>query len=97
MNQAFHNIVKNAIEAMHEKGYFQVSTRKLKISHGPAPHLQFAEIVFEDDGPGIGDEDIGQVLQPFYSKKQGGAGVRTSFGGPHRPCSRRRSECEEPG
>jgi signal transduction histidine kinase len=75
MNQAFHNIVKNAIEAMHEKGYFQVSTRKLKISHGPAPHLQFAEIVFEDDGPGIGDEDIGQVLQPFYSKKQGGLGL----------------------
>jgi signal transduction histidine kinase len=75
LNQAFQNVIKNAMEAMLDHGTLWVSTRKLKIRHGPEPHLEFAEIVFEDNGPGIPEEDVAKALQPFYSKKEDGLGL----------------------
>ena len=75
LNQAFQNIIKNAMEAMRNHGTLWVSTRKLRIRHGPEPHLEFAEIVFEDDGPGMAAEEIDKALNPFYSKKEDGLGL----------------------
>ena len=74
MSQAFHNIMKNALEAMHSKGHLYVSTRKLNIRHSPDPQ-EFVEIVFEDSGPGVPSEHIEKIMQPFYSKKEGGLGL----------------------
>lgn len=74
ISQAFHNIMKNALEAMDTKGHLYVSSRKLKIRHSPDPQ-EFAEIVFEDSGSGVPPEDIEKVMQPFYSKKEGGLGL----------------------
>jgi len=75
MNQAFHDIIKNAMEAMRDHGHLSVSTRKLKIRHGPEPHLEFAEMILEDDGPGIAPQDLANVLKPFYSRKNDGLGL----------------------
>lgn len=75
MDQVYHNIIKNALEAMYSHGQLQVFTRKLEIKHGPAPRLEFAEIVFQDSGPGIPQEDIGKVFNPFFSRKKDGIGL----------------------
>lgn len=75
MSQAFNNVVKNALEAMDDGGSLRVQTRKLRIRHGPEPRLEFAEIVFEDSGPGIDPGDVGKVVRPFYSRKEGGLGL----------------------
>ena len=74
MGQTFHNIIKNALEAMHNSGRLHVFTRKLRIRHSPDPQ-EFAEIVFEDNGPGVPPEDIEKIAKPFYSKKEGGLGL----------------------
>ena len=75
INQAFDNIIKNAMEAMQGHGHLTVSTRKLTIKHGPEPRLEFAEIIFEDNGPGIAPEDLDKVIKPFYSRKENGLGL----------------------
>ncbi len=75
LNQAFHNIIKNAMEAINSDGHLWVFTRKLKIRHGPEPRLEFAQIVIEDDGPGLAEEEIKKVMKPFYSRKEGGLGL----------------------
>lgn len=75
LNQAFQNIIKNAMEAINGSGHLWVSTRKLKIKHGPEPRLEFAQIVLEDDGPGMAAEEVEQAMKPFYSKKEGGLGL----------------------
>jgi signal transduction histidine kinase len=75
INQAFHDIIKNALEATQDCGDLRVSTRKLNLRHGPEPRLEFAEIIFEDNGPGIEPEDLEKVLKPFYSKKESGLGL----------------------
>jgi signal transduction histidine kinase len=75
LDQAFHNVIKNALEAIHPHGRIRILTRKLKIRHGPKPHLEFAEVIFEDNGPGIAPEDVDEVIKPFYSKKRDGMGL----------------------
>jgi signal transduction histidine kinase len=37
--------------------------------------LEFAEIIFEDDGTGIAPQDLDKVLKPFYSRKEDGLGL----------------------
>lgn len=79
INQAFQNIIKNALEAVGKRGHLWISTRKMKIKHGPEPRLEFAEIVFEDDGPGMTSEDIEKAMRPFYSRKENGLGLGLSL------------------
>lgn len=74
MSQTFHNLIKNSMEAMHSNGSLRVYTRKLKTRHGPDPQ-EFAEIVFEDSGPGVAVADIDKIMKPFYSRKEGGLGL----------------------
>ncbi|MDQ7782571.1 MAG: ATP-binding protein [Desulfomonilaceae bacterium] len=74
MSQTFHNIIKNSLEAMHSCGSLRVLTRRLKMRHCPDPQ-EFAEIVFEDSGPGVAEENIDKIMKPFYSKKDGGLGL----------------------
>ncbi len=75
MNQAYHNIIKNALEAMYSHGTLRISTRKLEIRHGPKPRLEFVEILFQDSGPGIPEQDIDKVFNPFFSRKEDGIGL----------------------
>jgi signal transduction histidine kinase len=75
LNQAFQNIIKNALEAVGKSGHLWISTKKIKIRHGPEPRLEFAEIIFEDDGPGMTSEDIEKAMKPFYSRKESGLGL----------------------
>ncbi len=75
MDQVYRNIIKNALEAMYSNGQLSISTRKLGIKHGPNPRLEFAEISFQDSGPGIPEEDIKKILNPFFSRKKDGIGL----------------------
>lgn len=75
MDQVYHNIIKNAVEAMDQTGELNIATRKLEVKYGPNPRLEFAEILFQDTGPGIPGEDIGKVLNPFFSRKKDGIGL----------------------
>jgi signal transduction histidine kinase len=75
MDQAFHNIIKNAIEAMTSGGRLKVSTRKLQVNHGPKPQSEYIKISVQDSGAGIDPKDIEKVLQPFYSRKGDGLGL----------------------
>lgn len=79
MDQVFHNIIKNALEAMNYKGKIDISVQKLMIQHGPKPRLEFVEISFRDTGHGIPEEDINKVINPFYSKKSDGMGLGLSI------------------
>ena len=78
MNQAFHNIIQNALDAMNNDGQLSVSLQRLTIKHGPKPRLEFIAISFQDTGHGIPKKDIKKVLNPFYSKKNDGMGLGLS-------------------
>lgn len=72
LRQVMHNLVKNAQEALadREEGRIRVSTHR--VGNGAACAV---EIVVEDNGPGIDQDMIGQVFEPYVTTKSRGTGL----------------------
>jgi two-component system, sporulation sensor kinase E len=66
IKQAFFNIIKNALQAMPEGGLLRISA---------AASDRFMAIAFRDNGSGISPEDIGHILEPYYTTKPAGSGI----------------------
>ncbi len=66
INQIFVNLVTNAAQAMDGEG-------KLKISVCSVDDC--VEIVFEDTGCGIAEEDMNRIMDPFFTTKPVGQGT----------------------
>ncbi len=64
------NLVRNAFDAVEDKGRVTVRARRLK----DAVHL-----VVEDDGPGLEEEQLEKVFEPFYTTKARGTGLGLSL------------------
>ena len=62
MEQVFVNIIKNAIEAIEEKGMINISTTP-------------KSVLVQDNGKGIPPEQADQLFTPFYSDKMNGQGI----------------------
>jgi len=74
LHQVFLNIAMNAVDAMPSGGVLRVSGSSLLRSHpeegGDA--RPFLALKFEDTGEGIRPEDLGRVLEPFFTTKEVG-------------------------
>lgn len=68
LNQVWTNLVDNALDAMevNEKGTLTIRTKK---------DNEFVEVTITDDGPGIPEEHISQIYDPFFTTKQMGKGT----------------------
>jgi signal transduction histidine kinase len=66
MEQVFVNILKNAVEAIGEKG-------RITVRLGQTGDRPFA--VVEDTGPGIDPEAAGNLFTPFFSTKENRQGL----------------------
>jgi two-component system, NtrC family, sensor kinase len=69
MQQVFLNIINNgrqAIEAHRPKGRIIVTTQ------ASADHLR---VTFQDDGPGIAEENLAKLFDPFFTTKEVGKGT----------------------
>jgi signal transduction histidine kinase len=64
MEQVLINIVKNAIEAIEEKGTVSFATDSFS-----------RQLTIMDTGKGIADEVAGQLFSPFFSTKKDGQGI----------------------
>jgi len=74
IKQVFLNIILNAQQAMPEGGRLKIKT--VTSSGGITPEdSSIAEIIFQDSGPGIPEENLSRIFDPFFSTKQGGAGL----------------------
>ncbi|UCE17451.1 MAG: PAS domain S-box protein [Gemmatimonadota bacterium] len=80
LQQVFMNIIINAEQAMleaHGRGRLEVTT-------SCDPERDVLQISFKDDGPGIADENLSRIFNPFFTTKpvgQGtGLGLSISYG-----------------
>lgn len=77
--QVFHNLARNAFEAMQpEGGLLTVSTgmalaHRLTASDGSA--VATVTVTFHDSGPGIADEVMDKVGTPFFTTRKEGTGL----------------------
>ncbi len=67
--QVFLNILKNGSEAMFETDRAPVLILRTERRDN------FAVIEIEDNGPGIGDDKIGNIFDPFFTTKKEGSGT----------------------
>jgi signal transduction histidine kinase len=76
LKQAFLNIMLNAVDAMPSGGDLSIATRVVDAAEaaagGPARWL---EVVFDDTGIGIGEENLSRIFDPFFTTKKEGTGL----------------------
>jgi two-component system, NtrC family, sensor histidine kinase PilS len=77
MKQVMTNLLINAFEAIEGAGSVTVRIREERRTPGAWGRPGGPRVVLEvvDTGSGIGDEDVAQVFEPFFSTKQGGTGL----------------------
>jgi PAS domain S-box-containing protein len=73
LDQVFTNLISNAISIMseNEKGVLAIRVRV----DDELPNLSQVEISITDDGPGIPEELLAHIFEPFVSKRKGGTGL----------------------
>jgi signal transduction histidine kinase len=70
IKQAVLNIIKNAQEALPDGGRITVAT---------SARDDWAVIEIRDDGPGIADQDLPLIFEPFFTRKGAGTGLGLSI------------------
>jgi signal transduction histidine kinase len=68
MKQVLINLVKNAFEAIEGEGRVRIGTKFY-------PKRNRVEVIIEDTGSGMTEEEMRQVFNPYFTTKRGGTGL----------------------
>ncbi len=70
LRQLIHNLVKNALEAVAEKGWVRITTSCIE-QYG----CDFVGMSVEDNGKGFDEEILPNLFEPYVTSKSGGSGL----------------------
>ncbi len=78
--KAFHNLARNAIQAMPTGGLLTIRTAFEKLSESEQQEQTATSpdrviIIFEDTGEGISPDQLTQIFNPFFTTKDTGTGL----------------------
>jgi len=74
LRQVVSNVLRNAYEAVGEKGVVRVRMSAMALDDRP-----FIRLTISDDGPGIPDKDRENIFEPFVTTKSAGVGLGLSI------------------
>lgn len=82
--QVFLNLIKNAAEAVPEDGEVRVSTRythglRLRLGNSRERVELPIMVQVEDNGPGVAEDMVSHIFEPFVSTKRTGTGLGLSL------------------
>ncbi|MCE9612989.1 MAG: PAS domain-containing protein [Lentisphaerae bacterium] len=83
LEQAFVNLLLNALQAMPPEGRLTVRLRKgarpIEPARGWRPaHAETVEVIFQDTGCGIAPEHLNNIFDPFFTTRSEGTGLGLS-------------------
>ena len=70
IRQLIHNLVKNALEAIDDKGWIHLKTECLK-----EYECEYVELTIQDSGSGIEDGLMDTLFEPYVTTKTSGSGL----------------------
>jgi nitrogen fixation/metabolism regulation signal transduction histidine kinase len=70
LRQLIHNLVKNSLETIEEKGWIRITTRSLEDTLS-----QSIELTVEDSGSGISEEVAHNLFEPYVTTRSSGSGL----------------------
>ncbi|MGR9086168.1 MAG: ATP-binding protein [Gammaproteobacteria bacterium] len=70
IRQVLHNLIKNALEATEARGCIEIYLRRVQKNN-----TDFIEIALYDDGPGIRDDQVEMIFEPYVTTKAKGTGL----------------------
>jgi nitrogen fixation/metabolism regulation signal transduction histidine kinase len=70
IRQIVHNLVINAIEAIEEKGQIEIRLYKVQKNYS-----DYIEMACYDNGPGIREDQIESIFEPYVTTKAKGTGL----------------------
>ncbi len=71
IRQVLHNLIKNAVEAIGDNaGLVEVRTRAIEVAQG-----RYVELSISDTGPGIAQDLLGSLFEPYVTDKPKGTGL----------------------
>jgi len=75
LSRAVSNVVQNAAESIEKEGTVTIKTFKKRLDtpfagYETVPQGDYAIIEISDTGEGIDKESLGQILEPFYTRKK---------------------------
>jgi len=73
LDQVLTNLISNAVSIMAENGQGVLALR-VRLDD-EVPNLSQVEITITDNGPGIPEELLAHIFEPFVSKRKGGTGL----------------------
>lgn len=74
LSKVFMNLIVNAFDAMPDGGHLTIETsqkylKQLLGGHDKLSPQQYVIMRVRDTGTGIGENDLGRIFEPYYSKK----------------------------
>jgi len=77
LHRALFNLLLNAVQHSGPNGLVRVEVERLQESELPVgvEVAQPVRLRVRDNGPGVGEEDLARLFDPFYSTRSGGTGL----------------------
>ncbi len=79
LRQLIHNLIKNAHEAISEAGYSQPTHPKIRVLTRCQGDGKLVELIVCDNGPGIPEELLSRIFEPYVTDKKKGTGLGLSI------------------
>jgi len=71
IKQIIWNLLRNALDAQKKGGFIKLSTYFNQVNDNPSTFV----IEMQDEGPGVSDENLPHIFEPFFSTKDIGQGT----------------------
>jgi PAS domain S-box-containing protein len=78
LGQLVHNLVINAVQAMTQGGELRIESANVTLSDGEVPPLpagRYVRLRVVDQGPGIPQEHLPRIFDPYFTTKAAGHGL----------------------
>ncbi len=84
ISQVFNNLTNNAVQTIPNNGMIEVSAQNVSITSRdilPLPLGDYIQITFKDNGPGISNEKLMKIFDPYYlfGQKESGLGLAVAY------------------